>query len=68
MILSMHVGTFVCRSVGVVRVISRGTKVFRWAIEERCSWRGYLSRICVIRCGSDVCASGSLSAQAYVLM
>ncbi len=33
-----------------------------WAVNERGSWRRYLSRICVIRCWNDVCASGSISA------
>ena len=36
-------------------------------MEERGSWRGYISRICVIWCWSDVYASGSVSAHAYVL-
>ncbi len=68
MITSMHVGKFVCRFVGVVCVVSSGSRVFRWAVEERGGWRGYLSRIFVIRCWSDVCASGFVSAQAYSLM
>jgi hypothetical protein len=67
-IISMHVGKFVFRYVGVMRVISNGSRVFLWAMEERGSWRGYLSCICVIRCWSDVCAFGSVSTQEYVLM
>ena len=39
-----------------------------WAVDEGGSWLGYFSRICVMRCWSDVYASGSVSAQAYVLM
>jgi hypothetical protein len=48
--------------------ISSGSRVFQWAVDEGGSWRGYLSRICVIRCCSDVYASGSVSAHAYFLM
>ena len=68
MIMSMPVGKFVCRSVGVVLVMSSGRRLFHWAVGEGGSWRGYFSCICVIRCWSDVYASGSVSAQAYVLM
>jgi L-asparagine transporter-like permease len=64
----MHVGKFVCRFVGVMLVGSSGSRVFQWAVEERGRWRGYLSRICVIHCWSNVCVSGFISAQAYVLM
>ena len=67
-IMSMPVGKFVCRSVGVVWVMSSGRRLFHWAVDEGGSWRGYFSRICVMRCWSDVYASGSVSAQAYVLM
>ena len=66
MITSMPVGKFVCRYDGIVCVISSGSRVFQLVVEERGSWREYLSRICVIRCRSDVCVSGSVSAQAYV--
>ena len=65
MIMSMHVGNFVCRLVGVVWVMSSGRRLFQWAADEGGSWRGYFSRICVIRCWSDVYAFGSVSAQAY---
>ena len=68
MIMSMPMGKFVCRYVGVVRVMSSGIRVFQWAAEERGSWRGYFSCICAIRCWSDVYASGSVFAHAYVLM
>ena len=68
MIMSMHVGKFVCRSVGVICVTSSGSRVFQWAVEERGSWRGHISRICVIWYWSDVYASGYVSAQADVLM
>ena len=68
MIMSMPVGKFVCRSVGVMWVMSRGRRLFQSTVDERGSWLGYFSRICVIRCLSDVYASGSVSAQAYVLM
>ena len=67
-ITSIHVEFFVYRSVGVMLVVSSGSRVFQWAMEEIGSWRGYLSRIYVIRCWSDVCASGFVSAHAYVLM
>ena len=47
MIMSMHVGKFVFRSVGVVLVISSGSRVFQWAVVERGSWRGVsLSQLC----------------------
>ncbi len=68
MIMSMPVGNFVCRYVGVMWVMSSGKELFQWAVAAGGSWRGYFSRICVIRCWSDVYASGSVSAQAYVLM
>ena len=68
MILSMTVGKCVCRSVSVVWVIFSGRRLFQWAVDEGGSWRGYFSRIFVSRCWSDVYASGSVSAQAYVLM
>ncbi len=68
MIMSMPVGKFVCRSVGVMWVMSSGREVFQWAVAEGERWPGYFSCICVIRCWSDVYASGSESAQAYVLM
>ncbi len=58
MIMSMSVGKLVFRSVGVVWVMSSGRRLFQWAVDERGSWRGYFSRICVIRCWSDVYASG----------
>ena len=67
MIMSMSVGKFVCRSVGVMWVMSSGREVFQWAVAEGGSWPGYFSCICVIRCWSDVYASGSVSSQAYVL-
>ncbi len=68
MIMSMPVGKFVCRSECVMWVMSSGRELFQWAVAAGDSWRGYFSRICVIRCWSDVYASGSVSAQAYVLM
>ena len=68
MIMSMHVGKFVCRSVGVMWVMSSGRELFQCAVAAAGSWRGYFSLICVIRCWRDVYASGSVSAQAYVLM
>ena len=68
MIMSMLVGRFVCRSVGVVWVMSSGRRLFQCAVDEGGSWREYFSRICVMRCWSNVYASGSVSAQAYVLM
>ena len=68
MIMSMHVEKFVCRSVGVVWVMSTGRRLFQWAVDEGDSWRGYFSRICTIRCWSDVYASGSVSDQACVMM
>ncbi len=67
-IMSMPVGRFVCRYVSVVWVMSSGRRLFQWVVDEGGSWRGYFSRICVIRCWSVVYASGSVSAQAYVLM
>ena len=67
MTMSIHVRKFVCRSVGVVWVMSSGRRLFQWAVYEGGSWRGYFSRIYVIRCWSAVYASGSVSAQAYVL-
>ncbi len=67
-IMSMPVGKFVCRLVGVMWVMSSGRELFQWAVAAGGSWRGYFSRICVIRCWSDVYASGPVSAQAYVLM
>ena len=68
MIMSMPVGKFVCRSVGVVWMMSNGRRLFQCAMDEEGSWRGYFSRICMIRCWSVVYASGSVSAQAYVFM
>jgi hypothetical protein len=68
MIMSIPVGKFVRRSVGVVWVMSSGRRLFQWAVDEGGSWRGYFSRVCVILCWSSVYASGSVSAQVYVLM
>ncbi len=67
-IMSMPVGIFFCRSVGVMWVMSSGKELLQWAVAAGGSWRGYFSRICAIRCWSDVYASGSMSAQAYALM
>ena len=68
MVMSMPVGKFVYRSVGVLWVMSSGRRLFQCAVDEGGSWQGYFSRICVIRCWSAMYASGSVSAQAYVLM
>ncbi len=68
MIMSMSVGKFVCRSVGVVWVMSSGRRLFHWAVDEEGSWRGYFFLNCVIRCWSAMYASRSVSAHAYVLM
>ena len=67
-ITSIPVGKFVCRFVGVICVVSNGSSVSHWTVEESGSWRGYFSLICLIRCWIDVCASGFVSTQAYVLM
>ncbi len=68
MIKSIPVGNFVCRSLGVTCIVSSGSDVFHWVVAEGGSWRGYFSLICVIRCWIDVCASGYVSAHAYVLI
>ena len=34
MIMSMLVGKFVCRSVGVVWVMPGGRRLFQWAVDE----------------------------------
>ena len=34
MIMSMPVGKFVCRSIGVVCVMSSGKRLFQWAVDE----------------------------------
>jgi len=62
MITSMLVGKYYYRFVGVMLVVSSGNRAFQRAIAEIGTWRGYLSRVCVIRCWSDVCTSGYVSA------
>ena len=34
MIISMPIGKFVCRYVGVVWVMSSGRRLFQWAVDE----------------------------------
>ena len=50
MIMSMHVGKIVCRSDGVMWVMSSGRELFQLAVAAGGSWRGYFSCVCVIRC------------------
>ncbi len=40
-IMSIPLGKFVCRYVGVFCVVSSGSSVSQWAVEESGSYRGY---------------------------
>ena len=52
MIMSMPVGKFVCRSCGVMWVMSSGREVFQLAVAEGGSWPGVMFAIIEIRPGN----------------